>query len=279
MMWSHIIEKGLSLPSPRAGYGKEVVRNLVDGTKAYLDRFGTDQITCVSTNVLSTYYDFNLRNGIDDGQLKDEIEGLRSKMSDSGLETNRGGAIPFSRERVARVSRLPFSEFVRERYSIRNFTDEPVSLELIKEAVQISLKTPSVCNRQSWRVHCYQGREKCKPLLELQNGNRGFEHTINTILIVTSDLNYFGGIKERNEPFIDGGMFGMSLVYALHHLGLGSCCLNLCLSSGVDKKLRMRAEIPDAESFIFMLAVGHIPDKVMVAESCRRPLSDILSIH
>ena len=229
--------------------------------------------------MLSAYHDFNLRNGIDDGQLKEEIEGLRSRISENCLEINGGGAIPFSRERVVNASRLPFDEFVRERYSIRNFTDEPVSLELIEEAVRISLKTPSVCNRQSWRIHCYQGKEKCGPLLELQNGNRGFEHIIGTILIVTTDLNYFVGINERNQPFIDGGMFGMSLIYALHHLGLGSCCLNLCHSSDTDRELRKRAKIPESESFIFMLAVGCIPESLHVAESSRKSINEILSIH
>jgi len=277
--WAHVVEKGLTLPSPRPGYGKDVVDNLIKGISNYMDKFGSDNTICISINILQAYYKFNLDNGLDDLDLKRRIEQLINRVPKDSLKANRGGVKPLLKEQLKDTSVLPFKDFIYSRYSIRNFTTDRVSLDLINEAVRISLKSPSVCNRQAWRVHCYQDYEQCQRLLQYQNGNRGFNQVINTLLIVTCDLNYFNTIRERNQAFIDGGMFGMTLIYALHSLGLGSCCLNLCHTYDIDKALREEASISDGESFIFMLAVGHIPETVYVAESSRKSLKEILFIH
>jgi hypothetical protein len=60
-------------------------------------------------------------------------------------------------------------------------------------------------------------------VLALQNGNRGFGHLAKRVLIVSADLHAFIGPIERNKAFVDGGMFAMSLLYALHRLELGAC--------------------------------------------------------
>ena len=279
MMNAHIIEKGLTLPAPRVGFGQEVVRSLIKMTKEYLDNYGPDEIICISVNVLSAYHDFNQQKMLDDKNLLSAIDGLKAVLASDCLESNVGGVIPITRESVIKASKSHFKEFSRERHSIRNFTDEPVAQELIEEAVNISLKSPSVCNRQAWRVHYYHDRENCQKILKYQNGNRGFNHTISSILVVTCDLNYFLSIRERNQPFIDGGMFSMTLVYALHYLGLGTCCLNLSFSAEQDKAMRNAAKIPDQESLILMLAVGHLPESLFVARSCRKPLNEILIVH
>ena len=46
------------------------------------------------------------------------------------------------------------------------------------------------------------------------------------LLIIAMDLKAFVPAHERYQHWIDGGMFSMSIIYALHSLGLSSCCLN-----------------------------------------------------
>jgi nitroreductase len=88
---------------------------------------------------------------------------------------------------------------------------------------------------------------------------------------VTSDLKCFTGVTERNEAYVDGGMFAMSLLYALHHQGVGACPLNWMVPSSVDAKLRRVLPIPQNEKVIMVISVGHMPDKLRVAKSVRRP--------
>src|SRR3546814_1994141 len=73
---------------------------------------------------------------------------------------------------------------------------------------------------------CSSDLEIIDRALSLQNGNRGFGHEIPCLLILCTDLSAFDTAGERYQHWIDGGMFSMSLVWALHALGYSSCCLN-----------------------------------------------------
>ncbi|EAZ90593.1 nitroreductase family protein [Crocosphaera chwakensis] len=139
-------------------------------------------------------------------------------------------------------------------------------------------KTPSVCNRQSSKVYVFSRDEDKQKILSYQNGNRGFGEQASKVLIVTSNMEHFTSIGERNQCWIDGGMYAMSLVYALHSLGLGTCCLNWSVECRVDKQLREVAEISDSEAVIMMIAVGHLTDELKVAQSPRKKIEDVLII-
>lgn len=278
-MHYHVIEKALSFGNPRPGYGQEAVDQLVSELRDYLQRFGPDDLANIVLDVLSAYHNFNLQHGTDNQELLGQLMGLKKWMPDNGKDTLAGGVLPTSRIEIQRAGRSAFEEFVKRRHSIRDFTNKAVPIELIQKAVEISLKSPSACNRQPWRVHCYQGREDCGRILQFQSGNRGFGDSIGTVLIVTCDLSAFFGELERHAAYIDGGMFAMSLVYALHALGLGTCCLNLSLSADSEDCLREAVSIGESEVLIMMIAVGELPETLRVAQSSRRPVSDILHFH
>ena len=93
---------------------------------------------------------------------------------------------------------------------------------------------------------------------------------------MTTDTYRFFSVGERNQCWIDGGLFSMSLVYGLHSLGLGSCCLNWSVEKEADQKLRRITGIPQSEVVIMMIGVGHLPEKLVVARSMRKPLETIL---
>jgi nitroreductase len=149
-----------------------------------------------------------------------------------------GGTVELRREEILRRSKGDFLQCSLSRHSIRCFSGEPVDLSLINEAVRIAQTTPSVCNRQSSRVYIIQDESSKQAVLERQPGNRGFGHLADKILIVTSDLRAFSGMHERNQAFVDGGMFAMSLLYSLHYLGLGACALSWMVRKDVDEKMR-----------------------------------------
>jgi len=60
-------------------------------------------------------------------------------------------------------------------------------------------------------------------------------------------------------------------------VGLASCCLNLCLPWNVEKRLAALYQMPPDERPIMMIAVGHLPDQLLVAHSQRKPLSAVLT--
>lgn len=274
----HRIEKGLSLRDSKAWFGAEVVFSLMEGVRVYRDLYGEDSITRISANVLKQYYHAN-------SQKRTENEALRSQLSDF-INSNRyseqrvpGGVKSVSREEIWLAAKKDLSSFFFSRYSIRDFCEtEEVGVEIVEKAVQMAQKTPSVCNRQSSRVHVFSSADDKKKILSFQNGNRGFGHQASRILIVTSDLRSFTSPGERNQCWVDGGMYAMSIIYAFHSLGIGTCCLNWNEELEKDKGLRLAAGIEEHEVVIMLIAVGHLQREFKVAESPRKDIKEVLIV-
>ncbi|WP_082803665.1 nitroreductase family protein [Anabaena sp. 4-3] len=272
----HSIEKGLALRQPKVGFGKDTIKRLVSNLEELQNKYGIDTIGQIALNTLSAYYQFNLEHGLVDEDLFQKITKLKNYIHDSQNTTNQGGILEISRKTIVEAAQMDLQAFFKSRHSIRQFDSEDVDMSLIEKAVTMAQKTPSVCNRQSCKVYVFSSYEDKIKVLSYQNGNRGFGDQANKILIVVSDLENFTSIGERNQCWIDGGMYAMSLVYALHSLGLGTCCLNWSVEYKVDQALKQTTGIKDSESIIMMIAVGHIPEKLNVAQSARKKVDEVL---
>ena len=269
IMLYHSLEKGLSLDSPRQGFGAEKVSALVIELKAYLKDFGREDV--VVEHCLSA-----LRSYSDHSSGMEISVKVNQFLEDFDIPAGRAATTTVFKDRITAIcDRFSFEEFTKCRHSIRNFSDDPVDEKDLYDAIRIAQKTPSVCNRQTSRVHILTG-EKKNQVLAIQAGSRGFSERIHAILIVTSDRRNFVSIGERNQCWVDSGMFWRSLVYALHSLQLGTCCLNWSLPRGRDIIGKRAAAIPEYEAVAMIIAVGHIPQQLEVARSNRLKLSDIV---
>ncbi len=277
-MNAHRLEKGLSLPEPRPGFGKATVRALLDNMQSYKTEYGTDNAVDIACNTLKAYADFNRRHSHHDPELDRLIAAVLDDLAPS-TEHTEGGAYSVTGAAILQQGARDLRAFFASRHSVRNFSPEPVSDELIRQAVEKARYTPSVCNRQSWRVHVLEQDEDKKLALECQNGNRGFGHQASRVLVITSDLESFVSVGERYQGWIDGGMFSMTLLWALHALGLGACPLNWSVDHRTDLALRKRIPIPANETVIMMIAVGHLPEKLFIARSARLPVETIMRTY
>jgi nitroreductase len=187
-----------------------------------------------------------------------------------------GGVVLINKNQIYNATKIDFETFVKSRHSIRHFSQEPVDIKLIKKAVEMAIFTPSVCNRQAWRLYVLTEHILKGISLKLQGGNRGFTDQISTVLIITCDLQNFVSVYERNQAWIDGGMFAMSLIYALHAMNLGTCCLNWCKTYQTDLALRKAIGIPNNDIIIMMIAVGNLPEKFHVTISKRKSIDEVM---
>ena len=114
--------------------------------------------------------------------------------------------------------------FLTSRRSVRQFDGRPVAEEVLQKAVRIAQQAPSVCNRQSARVFASNKREKMDEMLQFQNGNRGFGDRLGAVIVIASDMRAFTSLGERNQCWVDGGIFAMSMALALHSLQVEHAC-------------------------------------------------------
>ncbi|MCK5266691.1 MAG: nitroreductase family protein [Spirochaetes bacterium] len=272
----HVLEKGLSMPETKLGFGQDVVIALIRLLKKYQSNFGEYSLQCkAGLASLKAYINFHHENNFLIVQVENEAEDLIKFFS---CESNFAGAKNIFKNDLIINANKSFKKFAFSRRSIRNYTEEDVALDLIYEAIQIAQKSPSVCNRQSSKVYIVHGRKKIDEVLSLQNGNRGFGHLANKLLIVTSDLQSFEGVNERNQAYIDSGLFSMSLLYAFHYKQLGACALNWAVEKDRDIALRNILSIPDSEVVAMMILLGHVPEVVKVACSPRYNLEEVVKV-
>lgn len=273
----HVLEKGISMPERRSVFGIDIANSLVKKLELWRQRNYGDDIQITSAYVVLQRY----LECIGDTEIP-QLLGVREFMA-TGIDLRfasaigaNGGAACFIREDYLEATHGDFSQLVTARRSIRHYSTEPVDLSVIEEAVRLAQQSPSVCNRQGAKVWWVLERKKVDEILALQNGNRGFGHLAQALLIVTCDLSIFEGSKERNQAFIDGGLFAMSLLYGLTYKGLGACPLNWCVDATRDKELHRVTNIPKSNQVIMLISVGHLPDKFSVAVSQRHELKDVL---
>jgi len=234
-----------------------------------VELYGEDACVRIANNALGAYLTFHERNPPPDPSILDRIRAHLATRPLSASPGDAGGTFEVTRDEIFRKSMLDLNDFFQSRHSIRNFDAAPVPMATIQKAVELALRTPSVCNRQSWRVRVLSTPPQKEAALGLQNGNKGFDHTIDKVLVVSVSLETFVSVGERNQGWIDGGMFSMSLIWALHSLGIGSCALNWSAEMERDRSLHQALNIPDQERVIMMIAVGNLPEKLHVACSAR----------
>lgn len=274
----HVIEKGLSMRDFRPRFGVDVVKELCK----LLDQWGsidpdlTNEQVITAYQVICAYQERHIDLGID---IADIIGNFENKLvTNSGKHSHFVGGTKLPLKVDPKMT-IDFDRFLKSRSSIRWFIQDRLpNYDVISDAVSSAITTPSVCNRQTWRVHAYSGKLAQK-ILACQSGNRGFGHQIPMLLVVTSDLCYFTGPTERNQAWVDGGMFAMTLVLALHAKGLGSVCLNWSVNNKRDKDLRLLSKIPDNERVIMIIGVGYPDLEVNVPNSQRKQVREILNIH
>jgi nitroreductase len=261
----HVIEKGLSLPNPRVNFGKSLLVRTVFLTEMYVEKFGADEAACHAYSAIKSYVDFHQVHGSYFEDLEFFLEKNKTMLCSENEVS--GGVRSVTGEHLIQMSKGNFKSLTEARCSVRHFSEKKIETSDIENTINIIRRTPSVCNRPTTKIYAYSDNKRKKEILLLQNGNRGFGHMASHVFIVTADLNSFNGSKERNQPFVDGGLTAMSLIYALQSQGIGTCFLNWSVNISQDKKLKKVTGIPETSVIITLIAAGHFPKDFLVTQS------------
>ena len=265
------------MPDTRLGFGKERITDLMGYCTSFIEKFGyCDPQVSHAIATIKEYKAFHLNaNHPIDPELAYKIDTFESRHSDILASHQQ---VITGTEYFAN-SHSEFFNFSNSRRSIRNYSPVAVELDTIEKAISLARNAPSVCNRQSVRVHVYSDRETVQSMLKVQAGNRGFGHLANKVIAVTAELGAMHGLYERNQSFVDGGMWAMNLLYALHYYKIAACPLNCSNSPEKDRLLRKYGKIDNSETFIMLISIGHAADSFKMAASPRKSVGEIATFH
>jgi len=184
-----------------------------------------------------------------------------------------------TRENLLSNAGKPFPEFFYSRHSMRQFDSKTINVEDIKKAIKIAQKAPTACNRQASKVYLYTDKETNAALGELIAGNTGFQQEVQNYLVVTADVSAFYDTFERNQVYVEAGLFTMALVEALHYYGIGSCILQNGEYYKKNRKFKdICKNIPENERIILFVAIGYYKDEFSYAVSLRKNVEDVFVV-
>lgn len=272
---THAIEKGLSHENFRYGFGKRALSNLANDMKCY-DVKNYDKNNDAYISALSAVGEYIKRHKEADFDLE-YLEKIFGNELITEIKNNKviiGGSTTVLGSSKFNNKNANFKELFNNRYSIRAYSKKKLDKKLIDSSIELSMKSPSVCNRQSSRTYVIYNKEKIKQVMNIQKGMTGYEMPP-VLIITTSDCSSFVEITERNQSYIDGGMFSMSLLLSLEYYGLAACPLNAMFGVRIDKLLRKIVGIGDSENIIMLIAVGNFKEKNLIPKSFRYKAKDI----
>lgn len=263
----HRLEKGLALPEPRVGFGKDVIARLMENLTVYLRAYGEDDVVRTVLDVMRMY---QARQAQQD-YANPEMDAFLAKPEFTAIGHHSApcGVVPVTPADLFPFETPQAEATLQSRKSVRQYTGQLVDDETLNKIATMAQCAPSVCNRQAGRLYVANTREVMDQVLRHQNGNVGFGHTLGAVFVVAADLQAFTSLGERNQGFVDGGIFAMQTLAAIHSQKLGGCMLNWGAESKRDKALRRAFGIADSDVIITMIGCGYPADDIEVAASPR----------
>lgn len=277
IFYVHQIEKGFSFDVYQYGRGKTALHHISDliGRLAQVDSdWRNNSIYEDAVLALGEYRRRHTSKGYDITFMTD-LFGATVNEDIATAAQRPYPNIELTRESKQDNNQVSFSKLVERRHAIRSYADMPVSRQELEDAIAMSLRTPSVCNRQPTRVRIFTDRSIISKALKIQGGFGGYNMPP-ALMLVTADLQAFMGVSEHNEGYIDGGLFSMSLLYSLEACGLAACPLNTMFGDKADEETRKLLDVPDNEVFIMCIAVGHFRETSRICRSQRFELDRVL---
>ena len=188
----HVIEKGLSMPNRRLGFGRERLILLIERSNSYYKKFGMDSQLNYAIAIVKEYDELHKKEKFKlDQQLQDKIDNLLALFPD----VTPAEQMVFTKEQYFSKTLASFEEFSKSRHSMRHF-EGPVTLESIEQAVELAKYAPSACNKQPVRIYVVFDKENVEKILDMQQGNRGFGQNIDKVIVVTTQ---FSGCTRYSE--------------------------------------------------------------------------------
>lgn len=267
----HAIEKGMSIGNGRIGFGKAKALSILEDLLILHNIGGKLEFINLSLSALNDYIEYNKGKGADMGEVEAKLIDVSQSLSISFSEHK--GIITLNYPEILQDAKSDFTRFSQSRYSVRDFSDDPIDLDNIRKALKMAERTPSACNRQSWRIHVYKETNMKNKLFKLQGGSKGFYESMQCAILVCVDLNKYA-ISEMNLPYVDGGLYAMNLIYSLHYYGLATIPLTMGLKAGYIRKIKKEMGIPGNEVPVLLIGVGSFKSEFKVATSERIPYTE-----
>lgn len=273
----HSIEKGFVRNHIKYKFAKDKVIELISylNDEDIVNSYQYSSNIQSAVNILVYYYKFHEKHEVDIEDYFPRAIYLKLKKL---LKYEFDPIKEHNSETYFSKSESKFDVFANSRCSVRDFSGDKINLSIIEKVVDLANTAPSVCNRQPAIVHLLENKTQINEVLSVQGGLSGYEENISQLIVLTCDRNYFYSAGERNQLYIDGGLYLMNLLYALHFYKIVACPAHWGKNVGADIKIRKLLGLPKSEQVICLVAIGTLSKEFATTPSKRRAFQENLHI-
>lgn len=269
----HKIEKGIACLEPRP-FGIEKVKKIMELIESYEKITDEKSFSYnLAYSCLEAYLKFYEER---EWQNREEYKLVQSFMKNaSKYEQIEVGAFNYKYENNIKDSKIDYDKFLSSRRSIRNFADKKLTEEDITKAINMSIKSPSACNRQMCKIYYIKSKAKTEIIKKRAQGLGLFDLSNANFFVVTFDVSATYFIGERNQGWFNAGLMSMNFVNALHSLGIGSCFIQFGNSFKEEQIMKKELEIPESERIAVIITAGYYDEISRIPYSTRKEKDDI----
>lgn len=149
-----------------------------------------------------------------------------------------------------------FTSLARRRRSIRQFTDEPLTKDEIKELMKAALMSPSSKSKRPWHFVVVDDEQDLESLSKCKPSGAQFLQEASLGIVVAVDT-------DKSEVWIeDGSVATTMLLLQAEAMGLGACWIQIRGRSFSDTvssedEVRRITGLPENMRIVSIVAVGH----------------------
>ena len=152
---------------------------------------------------------------------------------------------------------MEYQKLIEQRYSVRKFTDEPVTKDQILEVLEAGRLAPTARNSQPHRIWVVTKPEDLAKIDECSP----CRFNASTVLICgfSKESTFIHPDPNNGDwsyGFVDGSIVFTHMLLKIHDMGLGGCWVGLFDS----KKVQELFNLPEDITVYSLLPFGHIPE-------------------
>lgn len=165
---------------------------------------------------------------------------------------------------------MNFFELIANRYSVREYTSQPVELEKIQKVMAAAQLAPTASNRQPFKIIVINTVDKQSELLSICQ-NEWFVQA--PIILCICGIPSVAWVRRDGKQYmgIDIGIVADHIVLAATELGLGTCIM----AAFDEVNARKALLIPDNVEPLLFIPLGY--PAVLPAVKIRKNLDELVS--
>lgn len=266
----HSLEKGMSSLNPRP-FGIDKVKKIIECLDAMTIK--DDFAYLMGVSALKSYVSFFDNHNWTDNEIYFEVvDFLNSLNNDEYINV---GSFDLSKSDFISDALIDYSKFLNSRHSVRNYTSEKLKEDDVISAINMTLKTPTACNRQMCKIYHVSSDDIKSKVLPFAKGLTGFNIDTVNLFVLTYDVSSFCCYGDRYQGLFNAGLVSMNFVNSLHSLGIGSCFIQFGNSYKEEKQLKGILGIPDCERVAVIISAGYYDEVSRIPYSTRKDIQEI----